>query len=70
MPRIIAVLLLALGLLIAPEAGSQARPVYLIALDDDIINPGAAEYIGTAIDRAEAEGATALVIDVDPLTLL
>jgi len=52
-----------LGLAFAgpPDKGS----IYRISLDDDIINPVSAEYITMSIEKAEAEGATCLIIELD-----
>jgi membrane-bound serine protease (ClpP class) len=50
------------------SAGSMAEPkdiIYRISLDDDIINPPVAEYIESAIEKAEADGARCLIIELD-----
>lgn len=57
--------LAALSPLLAKAASAQEKPVYRIALADDIINPVSAEYIQTAIRQAESQGAEALVIELD-----
>lgn len=60
-------LLILVAFLFQPgEAASvPENMVYRVALADDIINPVSAEYIQTAIKKAEADGATALVIELD-----
>jgi membrane-bound serine protease (ClpP class) len=50
------------------SASSVAEPkdiIYRISLDDDIINPPVAEYIGSAIEKAEADSARCLIIELD-----
>ncbi|HPM41894.1 MAG TPA: nodulation protein NfeD, partial [bacterium] len=67
-PRLLpflSLLLAGLLLLAASSAASADGSVHVITLDDDIINPVSAEYISGAIDRAEGDGATALVIELD-----
>jgi len=44
---------------------SQAKPVYVIQLDDATINPVTADYIGKSIDRAYKEGAQCIIIKLD-----
>lgn len=39
--------------------------VYRVVLDDDIINPPVAEYIESAIERSEEDGARCLIIELD-----
>jgi len=46
-------------------ANAQQNFVYRITLDDDIITPVAVEYIETSIKKAEADGAAALLIELD-----
>ncbi len=55
----------ALLLLAGPARSADPAPLYRIQLDDEIINPVSAEYIVDAIDRAEADGAQALIIELD-----
>jgi len=43
----------------------QGKPVYVITLADDIINPVTAEYIEKSIDKAKQDGAECLVIELD-----
>ena len=62
-PALIAIFLA--GLLLASVGTAQQKPIYRITLDDEIINPVAAEYIISAIDRAEKEKATCLIIELD-----
>lgn len=57
------------GLLLSSPSGSQETPpqnfVYSIQLNGDSINPVTAEYITNAIDKAEADGAAALLFKLD-----
>lgn len=46
-------------------ADAQEKFVYRIVLDDDIINPVAVEYIKSAIEKSERDGAAALLIKLD-----
>lgn len=50
---------------VAYAGDSEKGPIHLISLDDDIISPASAEYITTSIDRAEADGAACLIIELD-----
>lgn len=43
----------------------EAKIVYVARIDDDIINPISAEYLMNAIDKAEADGAECLIIELD-----
>lgn len=43
----------------------QGKPVYVITLADDIINPVTAEYIEKSIDKAKQDGAECLIIELD-----
>lgn len=64
--RIPFVLAILVGLFIS--GGTAAEPkdiIYRISLDDDIINPPVAEYIGSAIEKAEIDGARCLIIELD-----
>ncbi len=59
--------LLLLGLALAAwsqTAPPNARPVYVITING-VINPGSADFIIKSIDRAQSEGAAALVIELD-----
>jgi membrane-bound serine protease (ClpP class) len=47
------------------SASAGAGFVRVIAINDDIINPVAAEYISEAISEAELEGAECLIIQLD-----
>lgn len=58
-------ILLSLVLLALASAVARDRFVRVITIDDDIINPVTAEYIGGAIHAAEEEGAECLVIELD-----
>lgn len=63
---IVALLVASLApLLLMGGAAAQVKPIYRIALADDIINPVAAEYISTSIKKAEGGGACALIIELD-----
>jgi membrane-bound serine protease (ClpP class) len=53
------------GLLLTTVGAQEQGPIYRITLDDEIINPVAAEYIISAIDRAEKEKAACLIIELD-----
>lgn len=55
----------ALLLLVNSARSADHAPLYRIQLDDEIINPVSAEYIIDAIDRAEADGAQALIVELD-----
>ena len=44
---------------------SQENTIHRIELDDDIINPVMAEYITTAVDNAETQKASCLIIKLD-----
>ena len=57
-------LLLAAGFFCKVVIASPAV-LYVATLDDDIINPVTQEYLESAIDQAEADGAEALVIVLD-----
>ena len=57
---ILAASILALNAGAAPE-----NIIYRISLDDDIINPPIAEYIDSAIEKAEADGAQCLILELD-----
>ena len=52
-------------LLLSSDASTQGKSLHVITLDDDIINPVSAEYISDAIDRAEADKAVALIVELD-----
>ncbi len=59
--------LVALAALVAAAAlapGATAAPVYVATVDGGI-NPAVSDYLIKAIDRAEREGAAALVIELD-----
>lgn len=49
----------------ASSSYTQGKPVYVITLADDIINPVTAEYIEKSIDKAKQDGAECLVIRLD-----
>ncbi len=51
------------ALLSSPLAAG--KPIYRITLDGDIINPASAEYIISSIDKAQADGAECLIIELD-----
>ena len=53
------------SILFAASSDSQGRPVHVIALSDEIINPVTAEYIEKSIDKAAKEKAECLVIELD-----
>ncbi|MBU1862206.1 MAG: nodulation protein NfeD [Candidatus Omnitrophica bacterium] len=46
-------------------AEEASRPVYVIQIDDKIINPIIQEYITSAIQEAEAKNAECLIIELD-----
>lgn len=50
---------------LAYAGDDEGGRIHLISLDDDIIGPVSAEYITTSIDRAEADGAACLIIELD-----
>lgn len=52
------------GAALAPDA-DPAPAIPILTIDDSIINPVTAEYIMDAIDRAESEQSSALVIELD-----
>jgi membrane-bound serine protease (ClpP class) len=57
--------LLSLGWLLALVAArAEAAPVHVVTIDG-AINPAVADYLQTSIDAAAAEGAAALVIELD-----
>jgi len=58
------ILLVGLVLLVT-SAGANEPLVYLIKIDDYIINPVVAQYISEAIDLAEKEKAQCLIIELD-----
>jgi len=47
------------------SAGAESGFVRVITIDDDIINPVAAEYIARAIEKAESDDAECLIIRLD-----
>jgi len=53
------------AILLAISSYSQGKPVYVITLSDDIINPVTAEYIEKSIDKAKQDGAECLIIELD-----
>ena len=65
LPLFLSLLLAGLLLSAIQSAASPGGSIHVITLDDDIINPVSVEYISGAIDKAEADGATALVIELD-----
>ncbi|HEV2236424.1 MAG TPA: hypothetical protein VGR57_07145, partial [Ktedonobacterales bacterium] len=50
--------------LAAPTVRAAAAHVDTVRFDTDV-NPAAARFIGGAIDRAQSDGATTLVIEID-----
>ena len=57
---------LALAALLLAPAGAAAEPGFVARLDiDGVINPVTLRLVGVAIERAEAEGAQALLIQLD-----
>lgn len=50
---------------LAYAGDDEGGRIHLISLDDDIIGPVSAEYIATSIDKAEADGAECLIIELD-----
>jgi membrane-bound serine protease (ClpP class) len=56
--------LLALWLLLVTQVGGAAPEAFTLTVADSI-NPGTADYVVSAIDRAEAAGAPYLVISLD-----
>ncbi|HPQ80734.1 MAG TPA: nodulation protein NfeD [bacterium] len=65
MARTLLLLLFAFLLLLPSDASTEGKLLHLITLDDDIINPVSAEYIIDAVERAEAQGAVALIVELD-----
>ncbi|MFA4875152.1 MAG: nodulation protein NfeD [bacterium] len=60
------IILMALGVYAAASPAPAAdQPIYRISLEGDIINPASAEYIIKAIDKAEADNARFLIIELD-----
>jgi membrane-bound serine protease (ClpP class) len=59
-----AIVLAALVVAVALAPGASAAPVYVATVDGGI-NPAVSDYLAKAIDRAEREGAAALVIELD-----
>jgi membrane-bound serine protease (ClpP class) len=63
--------LLALVAILTGLAGLAGRsfaspsPIYLLTLDDDIINPPVAEYIASGLEEAATEGASLVIIEID-----
>lgn len=53
------------AIIFATSSYTQGKPVYVITLADDIINPVTAEYIDKSIEKAKADGAECLVIELD-----
>ena len=54
-----------LAIALSSTVFAQEKFVYRIELNDEIINPVAVEYIESAIDRSEKDGAAALLIQLD-----
>lgn len=66
MPKLHLFLFLALFISIcASTILADSNFIRVIMIDDEIINPVAAEYIGQAIDDAERDGAECLIIQLD-----
>ena len=63
--RLLAFIAIFIGITTAAISKTSDSPIYTIQLDDDIINPVSAEYITSAIDKAEENDATALIIGLD-----
>lgn len=59
------VTLIVVGLLSAPGAAAEPPRRVLVAPIQDAINPPLAEFVIRVIDRAESEGATAVVLEMD-----
>ncbi len=57
--------LLATAAFVMSARASPGEFVYRIVLDDDIINPPVAEYIESAIEKSEEDGARCLIIELD-----
>jgi membrane-bound serine protease (ClpP class) len=62
---IIFLLLLIFSLVPASTAVAAENFVSVITINDEVINPVIAQYISQAIDRAEQDGAEALIIKLD-----
>lgn len=57
--------ILAVMILVLNAGAKPGGTIYRITLDDDIINPPIAEYIDSAIEKAETDGAACLIIELD-----
>jgi len=64
-PAIAMLLVLASIAVSAASAAKSDDIIYRIRLDDNIINPPVAEYIESAIERAEQDGARCLIMELD-----
>ena len=53
------------AMIFAASSFSQGKPVYVITLSDEIINPVTAEYIEKSIEKAKQDGAECLIIELD-----
>ncbi|GAB4346043.1 MAG: hypothetical protein Kow0099_26930 [Candidatus Abyssubacteria bacterium] len=52
-------------LLVVVSVRAQDNFVYVVTINDDIINPATAEYISRSIEAAENDGAECLIIQLD-----
>jgi membrane-bound serine protease (ClpP class) len=67
MTRSLSILLVSLGLLllVVPPVAPQESPEVMVATLDGVINPVAAEFITHSIEKANAAGAEAFVLELD-----
>ncbi len=64
MRNITLILLVFLGLAFTPDAGAQEDQIYIIPVSD-AIGPGVADFIKKGIDKATADRAACVLIELD-----